>query len=119
MELLKIDHSLLFVSNLQAAFTYYSKLFNASVRYRDERQSTLIVEIGPVRFFIEESTKPIEKSQHLSFQVNDLSEVRSILKLKGILYREGNVDFLSENNYHWIEWSDPDGIRLECVTYKE
>lgn len=119
MKLEKIDHILLLVSDLREARQYFKEILDAHVCYRDKSEKTLIVEIDKVHFFVESHPLAGTIPQHLSFAVNDLSVIQGILTTKEIQTTSGSVDFLQCNNYHWLEWIGPDGIRLECVEYKE
>lgn len=119
MQLSKIDHTLLLASDLSEAKTYFEDILGARARYRDYREDTLIIEIGAVRFFVEQHLLAGQFPQHLSFAVEEIEPIKVFLKSKGIETTSGSVDFLQYNNYDWLEWIGPDGIRLECVAYKE
>ncbi len=118
MQLQKIDHTVLFVRDLASAKAYYSRTLGAKVSYREGAEDSLVVEAGEVRFFIvQKETIPVQ--QHLSFLVDSLDEVQAFLEQERISYKKGSVDFLCRDNYHWIEWNDPDEIRLEAVVYSD
>lgn len=78
------------------------------------------LERGPVHFFLEESDvqKAFLSKQHLSFAVEDLSEIKQRLTEKDIAYEEGTTKLFQRGAYQWVEWRDPDGVRVECVVYE-
>jgi len=112
-----IDHVCLSVDSLTESKAYFERLFKATVTLRKNDNQTLLVEMESVRFFITKSEE-IGLNQHLSFRVDSLEPVKDILKQESIPFSTGTVDLFSTNNYHWIEWLDPNGIRLECVELK-
>lgn len=117
-----IDHICLWVRSLAEAKVYYETVFGFSCTPREGDPSTLVVESDKVHFFISEATEasPFLSQQHLSLEVDSLSQVIEKLHELGISdYRTGDVDFFTQHNYHWCEWRDPSGIRLECVEIKK
>lgn len=80
-----------------------------------------MLESPDVHFFLKEIAIPSECShlladQHLSFEVSNLNEIVENLKAHGITkFETGHFSHFRYRNYRWIEWRDPDGIRLECI----
>lgn len=113
-----IDHICLWVRSLAESRGYYETVFDLVGSERVDSPGTLVLESRHVHFFMQEcrgDTACIEK-QHLSFEVDHLSEVIANLKNAGISdYTTGEAMFLKTRNYTWCEWKDPDGIRLECI----
>ncbi len=113
-----IDHVCLWVRSLSEARDYYEKVFDVVCAPRDGDDTTLVVESENIHFFISDSgsdNKFLSK-QHISFEVESLSQVIENLKALGISeYNVGEVSFFAHKNYKWCEWRDPSGIRLECV----
>jgi len=117
-----IDHICLWVRSLAEAKVYYETVFGFSCTPREGDASTLVVESDKVHFFISEASEvsPFLSQQHLSLEVDSLSRVIEQLQELGISdYSTGDVDFFTHRNYHWCEWRDPSGIRLECVEIKK
>lgn len=115
-----IDHTTLFVRSLPEAKEYYEQLFGlASIPIEGEgNERMLAIESKAVHFFLCESKSADQliSNQHLSFEVNSLSEVIETLKNRGLSdFKTGEVTFFSHSNYKWCEWRDPSGIRLECI----
>lgn len=112
-----IDHTCLAVSSLEQAKIYYADLFGADLFLRENDPSSLVFETESVHFFFTEVQTDSEtyRRQHISFRVENLDHVQQELTLRNIPFTKGSVDFFTTNNYHWIEWRDPDGIRVECV----
>ena len=113
-----IDHVCLWVQSLAEAKNYYEKLFGVTCMPRDGDDNILVVESERIHFFISEATSdsPFLAKQHISFEVDSLTQVIATLKQMGIHdYHTGEVDFFRHRNYKWCEWRDPSGIRIECV----
>lgn len=115
----RIDHICLYVTSLSNSQTYYETMFGFACHLRRTDPSMLIVESEAVHFFMTEIDAYEEQSaltrQHISFQVEDLDTVLKLLDNAGENYETGVVGCFSHDNYKWVEWRDPDGIRLECV----
>ena len=114
----KIDHVCLWVRSLAETKTYYEKLFGVTCSPREGDVTTLVVESDHIHFFFSESSDQSEfiSKQHISFEVESLSNVIDALDKMGITgYEVGDVTFFTHNNYKWCEWRDPSGIRLECI----
>lgn len=112
-----IDHICLMVSNLEESKVYYGKLFGFIFNLYPSHEKMLMVESEHVHFFLKESKMPIEFliSQHLSFDVSNLNLVVEELNKIRITFEMGIFRHFKHRNYKWVEWRDPDGIRLECV----
>ncbi len=113
----KIDHVCLSVNNISKAKKYYEGLFGINCVPYPNKKKMMMVESENIHFFIKEvnlSAKYI-KEQHLSFEVKNLGDVMKLLKSKRIPYINGTFKGFKNNNYKWVEWRDPDGIRLECI----
>lgn len=70
-----------------------------------------------VHFFLKEMKMPRKflENQHLSFEVDSLGYAERELRKFGVVFEKGLFKHFRHRNYKWIEWHDPDGIRLECV----
>ncbi|MEL6270584.1 MAG: VOC family protein [Chloroflexota bacterium] len=112
-----IDHVCLLVSDLTAAKVYYEDVLRVTCRLHPGAEKTLMVENEQVHFFLKEVDAPREflRLQHLSLAVDDLEPVAAMLDARGIAYERGRFEGFAHRNYDWLEWRDPDGIRLECV----
>ena len=112
-----IDHVYLLVSNLEKARGYYQAIFGLTVALHPTAQKTVMCESPELHFFIEQVDfpKPFLSKQHLSLRVSDVQTIRDTLQSLDIPYRSGTFTKFEYQNYHWVEWRDPDGIRLECV----
>jgi len=113
-----IDHVCLWVRSLSEAKLYYERIFGVVCTPREDDKDTLIVESQNIHFFLCKSRNESEflSKQHISFEVESLSEVIETLNEMGISEHEvGEVNFFVYKNYKWCEWRDPSGIRLECV----
>ena len=113
-----IDHVCLWVKSLPETKDYYEKVFGFSCFPKPNDEKTLCVESDSVHFFICESMEynDLIPQQHISFEVNSLDNVITSLKELGIKdYKMGEVHLFKKRNYKWCEWSDPNGIRLECI----
>lgn len=118
MDLLSIDHVCLFVSNLENSKLYYEKVFGFVCNPHPKDDSILMVENENIHFFLKKVAIPesVLENQHLSFKVSDINKVVDTLHKNGIHnYEVGEFTHFKFNNYKWLEWRDPDGIRLECV----
>ena len=120
-QLQSIDHVTLFVQDIDTIKEYYAELFGFSVTELFHKNAkNLQLEAGPVRLFITED-KEIEprivEQQHVSFAVGSLLPVIDLLKARGESYKTGTFLGFESNNYHWCEWRDPAGIRVECVEH--
>lgn len=114
---LGIDHVCLLVSNLEKARGYYQSLFGLIVRPHPTASNTIMCEGENIHFFIEQVDFPREylSKQHLSVRVSDVQTIMDTLQSLNIPYESGTFTRFEYQNYHWVEWRDPDGIRLECV----
>ena len=77
-----------------------------------------MVESEHVHFFMKkaENDQYNLKEQHIAFEVPSIQKVMKKLDKMNIqTYEIGVFDKFASNNYEWIEWCDPDGIRIECV----
>ncbi len=112
-----IDHICLLVSDLERSQRYYEKLFNVVFKPYPGDTSTLMVESPYVHFFIKEINAPESflKCQHISFTAPELDYIIEELKRNNISYKTGMFTHFTHFNYKWVEWQDPDGIRLECI----
>ena len=113
-----IDHVCLWVKSLSETKSYYEKIFGFVCTPRAGDGTTLVVESENIHFFISETKNGDDflSKQHLSFEVKSIEQVISTLNEMGISdYEQGEVAFFVHKNYKWCEWSDPSGIRLECV----
>ena len=113
-----IDHVCLWVQSLSEAKSYYEKIFGVVCTPRVGDETTLVVESEDIHFFLSESKNGSEflSKQHLSFEVESLSQVIKTLNEMGISeYELGEVSFFVHKNYKWCEWKDPSDIRIECV----
>ncbi|MBI4216051.1 MAG: VOC family protein [Chloroflexi bacterium] len=117
IELREIDHICLLVSDLANSREYYQKLFAVECSPHPRDPSALMVESRHARFFMKEiqATPDILGQQHLSFRVQSLAPVIEMLQRDNISYEVGVFTHFARSNYRWVEWRDPDGIRLECV----
>ncbi|MEM8860943.1 MAG: VOC family protein [Chloroflexota bacterium] len=121
LNLQSIDHVTLIVTDLKAVKRYYEELFGFSITEIFHKESKhLQLEIGTVRFFFTEdptvSTEMI-RQQHISFAAESLAPVIALLEARGEAYTTGTYHGFKTNNYHWCEWRDPAGIRVECVEH--
>ena len=113
-----IDHVCLWVRSLAESKRYYEELFGVTCTPREGDDSTLVIESDRIHFFMSEATGEMDflAQQHISFEVESLASVIATLKQLGINgYKTGTVNFFHHRNYHWCEWRDPSGIRLECI----
>lgn len=112
-----IDHTCLQVRSLTSSVDYYQSIFGGTFTPRANDPLTVAVEIGNIHFFLtrHETDEEFCSRQHISFQVESLESVVEELKSRNIEFTRGTVSFFKTNNYHWCEWRDPDGIRVECV----
>ena len=113
-----IDHICLLVSNLEKSREYYEKLFNVICKFHPKENKMLMLETNKIHLFLKEIKMPSEfyENQHLSFETLNIDVVAEKLKQCGIRNFEiGVFKNFQYNNYKWIEWRDPDGIRLECI----
>lgn len=117
IEITAIDHTCLAVSSLEQSKFYYESLFGARLFMRENDSSTLVFETDSVHFFFTKVQTDCDsyRRQHISFRVDTIEPVEQELTSKNIQFTSGKVDFFRTNNYRWIEWRDPDGIRVECV----
>jgi len=113
-----IDHTCLLVKSIEETKEYLERLFGFTCWFRNEAQTTLVVESEHVHFFVMEHKTESEffEKQHISFQVDSVSLVVDELKRMGIKDLEtGEVSFFKTRNYRWCEWRDSNRIRFECV----
>ena len=113
----EIDHVTLQVSNLQKTKSHLESIFDFKFFPDPASRNMLAIESENVHFFIEESTWPKSflSKQHISFEIKDANDIRKKLEQMNIEYKSGTFSSFKYKNYHWIEWHDHDGIRLECV----
>lgn len=113
----RIDHVCLLVSNLEKARGYYQSIFGLTIRPHPTVDKTLLCEDENIHFFLEEVAFPREflAKQHLSLRVTDRQKIVDTLQSLGIPFETGMFRAFKYRNYYWVEWRDPDGIRLECV----
>jgi catechol 2,3-dioxygenase-like lactoylglutathione lyase family enzyme len=114
----RIDHTHLFVSDPERSKTYYEALFNFNISPMPEEKDMYMVESEHVHFFIKKAENdPYNlKEQHIAFEVPNIQKVMKKLDKMNIqTYEIGVFDKFESNNYEWIEWRDPDGIKIECV----
>jgi|SRR3989338_4746561 len=113
----KIDHVCLLVKNVNKASKYYEDLFDIACKPYPNKEKMLMVESDKIHFFIKEAnfSPKLIREQHLSFEVENLDKIIKFLKAKRIQYARGVFKNFKNKNYKWVEWRDPDGIRLECV----
>jgi catechol 2,3-dioxygenase-like lactoylglutathione lyase family enzyme len=112
-----IDHICLLVSDLEKSQRYYEKFFNVVCKPHPTDTSTLMVESPYIHFFIKEINSPqtFLEYQHLSFKVPTLDHIIRELRTNNIGHKVGMFTHFKYSNYRWVEWRDPDGIRLECI----
>ncbi|GEM_PF-401085 len=112
-----IDHTCLLVSNLEKARGYYQSLFGLTIRPHPTASKTLMCEDQNIHFFLEEVDFPREflSKQHLSLRVEDRQKIMDTLQSLNIPFETGKFDGFEYHPYFWVEWRDPDGIRLECI----
>lgn len=111
-----IDHTTLLVSDISKSKEYYSEILQLKCNMLSSDDKVLTVESENVHFFIIEDKNITNYSnQHLSFNVNCIMDVIHLLDLKKINYKTGIFREFKYIKYKWVEWNDPDGIRLECT----
>lgn len=112
-----IDHICLMVSDLQVARAYYQSIFGLTVSYHPSEKNIWLCETEHIHFFIEKVDFPREylSRQHLSLRVPDVQTIMNTLQSQDIPFESGTFTEFEYHNYHWVEWRDPDGIRLECI----
>ncbi len=112
-----IDHTCLLVSDLERSQRYYETLFNVICKPHPGDTSALMVESPYVHFFIKKINAPESflECQHVSFRVPALYYIIEELKRNNISHKTGIFAHFTYSNYRWVEWQDPDGIRLECI----
>lgn len=112
-----IDHVCLLVSNLEKARGYYQSIFGLSIKPHPTAPDTLMCEDEKIHFFLEQVDFPTEflSKQHLSLRVPDRQKIVNTLQSLGIPFEIGMFRAFEHHNYYWVEWRDPDGIRLECI----
>lgn len=119
MNLKTIDHVTLYVPSVDLVRDYYTDVFGFSVTdLPSSGANTLLVERGAVHFFIvEERSAPLDfiRRQHISFEVDSLRPVTTLLDDNNIPYNTGIYEGLAAFNYRWCGWRDPEGIRVECI----
>ena len=121
IHLQSIDHVTLFVQDIAIEKRYYEELFGFLVTelfHKDAKN--LQLEAGSVRFFMTEDPEidsNIVEQQHISFAVGSLQPVMDLLKARRESYKKGTFLGFKSRNYHWCEWRDPAGIRVECVEH--
>jgi len=114
----KIDHVCLIVLELVKTKKYYESLFGFICKIHPEKKDLLIVESSEVHFFFKkmDSVHNVHNNQHLSFEVENIKEVIEELNKNNITtFETGVFSHFTHTNYKWIEWRDPNGIRLECI----
>lgn len=113
----EIDHVCLQVSNLEKTKAYLQSIFDFEFFQHPNSNNTLAVESENVHFFIQESkhSKSFLSKQHISFKIENMNVIREKLEGMYIEYNSGTFSEFKYKNYHWIEWRDHDGIRLECI----
>lgn len=117
IQALGIDHTCLLVSNLEKARGYYQSLFGLSIRPHPRTKNMLMCESEDIHFFIEQvdfSQEYLTK-QHLSIRVANVQTIMDALQSLDIPFESGKFEGFEHHNYYWVEWRDPDGIRLECI----
>jgi len=123
MQLRAIDHVTLYVRDLDAVRPYYEEVFGFSCsELRTEAGRGLQLETDSVHLFIVEAPERDPGSvrmQHVSFEVAELGAVARQLDSRGEAYETGQYSGFRSRNYRWIEWRDPEGIRVECVEHIE
>lgn len=117
IKVIGIDHVCLMVSNLEKARGYYQSIFGLSVKPHPRAENTLMCEDENTHFFLEQVGFPAEflSKQHLSLRVSDRKKIMDTLQSLGIPFETGKFEGFEHHNYFWVEWRDPDGIRLECI----
>ena len=112
-----IDHICLLVSDLEIARAYYHSLLGLKVSRHPTVSNTYMCETENIHFFIEEVDFPkaFLAKQHLSLRVPDVQTIMDTLQSLNIPFETGKFEGFEYHNYYWVEWRDPDGIRLECV----
>lgn len=119
MNLRAIDHVTMHVRDLDSARSYYQEVFGfCCIELADRRPRVLQLETPSVHLFIAESVDmdaEFVRSQHVSFEVESLASVTEQLDARGETYQLGEYRGFNARNYRWCEWSDPEGIRVECV----
>ena len=111
---ISIDHTVLQVKDLSVSSLYLKHIFNFDSLQHPKDKNSLAIEGKGVHFFLKKREFP-PLGQHISFEVNDLDEVKSILDANRIQYAEGDFSSFRTRNYHWVEWYGSDNIRFECV----
>lgn len=113
----EIDHVTLQVSNLERSKSHLESIFDFKFFPDPGSEKMLAVESENVHFFIQESEFPESflSKQHISFEIKDANDIKKKLEKMNIEYKSGTFSSFKYKNYHWVEWRDHDGIRLECV----
>ena len=121
MKIQAIDHVSLYVRSTDRVKEFYRTVLAMTVTEgSNEDGNYLSVENESVHFFIvEDSTVTAEfiAKQHLSFVVDQLEPVKIALDKSDIPHETGTFEGFKFVNFHWCEWLDPEGIRLECVEH--
>jgi catechol 2,3-dioxygenase-like lactoylglutathione lyase family enzyme len=118
MILKQIDHICLLVSDIHKAKLYYEKIFDFKCNLHPNDKNILMVESEFVHFFLKETSLPQKflKEQHISFEVENIDKIIDVLKENNITdFERGIFSSFKYKNYKWLEWKDPDGIRLEVI----
>ncbi|HSQ42716.1 MAG TPA: VOC family protein [Fibrobacteraceae bacterium] len=113
-----IDHVCLIVTSLERSKSYYEKILGLESRESPTDGKLLLLENKEIHFFLLErpASKEFLALQHLSIQTDSLERKKAELIRNGICdFTQGRFDLFQYRNYQWIEWRDPDGIRLEYV----
>ena len=115
-ELLMIDHVCLIVRDVLKSKEYYEMIFDVKGRPHPRDDKTYMFESPGIHFFLIQADCPRDflEKQHLSIRTNNLEMAKKVLEDKGITQFEiGCFQDFIYTNYKWLEWRDPDGIRLE------
>ncbi len=113
-----IDHIVIMVSDITQSKEYYKNLFQLDVKAHPTDNNIIMLENSEIHFFMIETnfSKEVLNKQHLSITTDSIDKSRSLLIKNGIIdFKEGTFLSFKYRNYKWIEWNDPDGIRLEFV----
>ncbi len=119
MRIRAIDHVTLRVHSLAVAQKYYEEVLGLTCeRVAVGGSDGLCLENEAIHFFMIEDQDidpDYVRTQHISFEVEDLQPVIAYLDSRGEQYEVGRFEGFKNRNYRWCEWRDPSGIRLECV----
>jgi catechol 2,3-dioxygenase-like lactoylglutathione lyase family enzyme len=117
-----ISHAGYFVSDLPKAISFWHDLLGFDESYDLKKSGTQDVSIAFIKIndhqhielFNEPPTSPPNHMSHLCFTVDDVEQMRSYLRSKGIDVKPGNGSKTRAGDYAF-EIKDPDGTLIEFV----